>query len=105
MVKDIITQLAVQSVKITTGSGNGNFNFDGPKNADGVLISILNTVYFWAGIVAVIMIIVGGFFYVTANGEQAKITKAKNTVLYSVVGLIIILSAATITQFILGRTS
>ena len=63
---------------------------------------ILGLVYFIAGAVAVIMIIIGGMNYVLSSGDTGKLTKAKNTILYSVIGLVIVLGAFAITNIVLG---
>lgn len=63
----------------------------------------LMTVYFIAGMVAVLMIIIGGIRYVTANGDSNQIQAAKNQVTYAVVGLIVIIMAAAITQFVIAN--
>jgi hypothetical protein len=63
----------------------------------------LDIVYFIAGIVAVIVIIIAGFSYVTSGGQSANVTKAKDTILYAVVGLVVIILAFVITQFVIGR--
>ncbi len=49
---------------------------------------------------AVIMIIVGGIRYATSAGESSKITEAKNTILYSVIGLVVALAATVIIAFV-----
>lgn len=72
-------------------------------NADNALNGILNTVYFMAGIVAVIVIIISGIFYVISQGDASKIKRAKDGILYSVVGLIIVMLAFVLTNFIIGR--
>lgn len=53
------------------------------------------------GIVAVIMVIYGGFRYVTSGGKQESVTNAKNTLLYAVVGLIIVALSQAIVHFVL----
>lgn len=75
-----------------------------PKaSPDAILSSVLNSVYFISGIVAVVTIIVAGFMYTTSAGDAAKVTKAKNAILYSVIGLVFIALAFTITQFVIGK--
>lgn len=64
--------------------------------------NILNVVYLWIGIIAVIFIVVGGIYYMTSAGDSAKIQRAKNTILYSVCGLVVTLSAFAITNFAIG---
>lgn len=55
------------------------------------------------GIVAVIMIIWGGFKYISSGGDSGNVTSAKNTIIYAVIGLIIVAMAQFIVQFVLGR--
>ena len=83
----------------SSGGINGIVNMTGEE----LLANALNLTYFIAGIVAVIVIIVAGILYVTSSGDPAKVTKAKNTITYAVVGLVIILVAFTITGFVTGR--
>ncbi|NTW61885.1 hypothetical protein HGB25_00495 [Candidatus Saccharibacteria bacterium] len=68
-----------------------------------VLAGILNTTYFIAGSLAVITIILAGYQFSTAVYDPAKISIAKNALLYAVVGLIVVLLAFVITQFVMGR--
>ena len=75
-----------------------------PKvEASTAISGILNTVYFAAGIVAVIVIIISGYFYVLSNGDATKVKRAKDGILYSVVGLVIVMTAFLITNFVIGR--
>jgi hypothetical protein len=62
----------------------------------------LNLLYYIAGIVAVIVIIVAGINYITSMGDSGKVTRAKNMVFYAVIGLGILLAAFAITAFIVG---
>lgn len=66
------------------------------------LTPILNLVYTVAGLVAVIAIIIGGILYTTSDGDSGKLQKAKNAIVYSIVGLIFVILAAAITNFVLG---
>lgn len=72
-------------------------------SADNAITGILNTVYMAAGIVAVIVIIVSVIFYTISQGDADKIKRGKNGVLYAVVGLVVILAAFIITNFVIGR--
>lgn len=62
---------------------------------------IINVVVGVLGVVAVAVIIIGGVYYVTSQGEAAKITRAKNTILYGIVGLVVALLAFAIVNFVL----
>jgi len=67
-----------------------------------VLIGVLvNTLLFIVGTLSVIMIIAGGIFYAISNGDAGRIAKAKNTIVYAVVGLIVSLVAFAIVNWVL----
>lgn len=67
----------------------------------GFVKTAVNTLLYAVGIISVIMIIVAGMSYVTSAGDSAKVTKAKNTLLYSVIGLVVALLAYAIVNFVL----
>ena len=64
---------------------------------------IINVILSVLGIVTVIMIILGGVQYTTSAGDPAKVTKAKNTIMYGVIGLVIALLAFAIVNFVLAN--
>lgn len=69
-------------------------------NANSFIATIVKDLLFALGVVAVIMIIIGAFRYVTSSGNSGAITSAKNTILYAVVGLIVALLAYAIVQYV-----
>lgn len=72
-----------------------------PEVSGGNIVSgVLNMAYFILGILAVAMIIFAGIQYQTANGEPDKAKKAMNTIIFSVVGLIVVIMAFAITNFV-----
>lgn len=72
-------------------------------SADQVVAGVLNTVYMIGGITAVITIIIAGYLYSISDGKPDHTAAAKNTIIYALIGLIVIGSAFVITQFIIGR--
>lgn len=89
-------------------SGAGLNGYGLPKVAanQATLNAALNNVVFpIAGAVAVLFIIIGAYKYVLSNGDAGETKKARNTVLYSVVGLVVIIMSFAIVQLILGRFS
>ena len=58
-------------------------------NAVDLIKVVIDIMFFLLGIIAVIMIIIGGVRYTTSNGDASNLTGAKNTILYSVIGLVI----------------
>lgn len=73
----------------------------GSSNLMGTINTIISVVLGVLGIVAVIMIIYGGFMYTTAAGDAAKVKKAKDTIMYGVIGLVVALLAFAIVNFVL----
>ena len=69
---------------------------------DSDIQTLLMNVYIVAGIVAVIAIIIGGVRYATSGGEASNIKAAKDTILYAVIGLVVIIMAAAITDFVIN---
>ena len=67
---------------------------------DAVIIA-LNAVVAVAGLVAVIFIIIGGINYMTSAGDPNKVKKAKDTILYAVIGLVICVLAFAIVNFVI----
>ena len=72
------------------------------KEAPGVAVGIINAVIGGIGIIAVLMIVIGGINYATSSGDPSKAKKAKDTILYSAIGLMIVLSAFALVNFVLA---
>lgn len=68
-----------------------------------ILHNTLGIVYWVGGVVAVVVIIIAGYIYVTSSGDAAAVTKAKNAILYAIIGLVVIIMAFIVTQFVIGR--
>lgn len=67
--------------------------------------AITNVLLFAIGAISVIMIIIGGLRYVVSGGDSSKVTAAKNTILYAIVGLIVALLAYAVINFVLTNFS
>lgn len=65
--------------------------------------NIVNALLTFAAVVAVIFIIIGGVRYTVSQGDEEAQIQARNTVLYAVIGIIIIALSAVIINFILGN--
>ncbi|CAN5657901.1 hypothetical protein BH23PAT2_BH23PAT2_06010 [soil metagenome] len=55
------------------------------------------------GVISVIMIIIGGLKYITSSGDPSNVTSAKNTILYAVIGLVVVALAQVIVIFVLDK--
>lgn len=65
--------------------------------------TILTIVFTTTGAVAVLMVIIGGIKYASSQGEPQSTAKAKNTIIYAVVGLVISIFAVAIVDFVIGH--
>ena len=68
----------------------------------GVFKQITNTIIYIVGSIAVIMLIIGGIKYVISGGDAKKVTDAKNTVLYAIIGLVICFFSYAIVNFVIN---
>ena len=73
------------------------------KNFKENLTAILNAIIGMLGLVAVVVIIIGGVTYMTSAGDAGKVKKAKDTILYGVIGLIVVALAFAIVNFVIGN--
>ncbi len=67
----------------------------------GIFKQITNTILYIVGVIAVIMLIIGGIKYVISGGDAKKVTDAKNTILYAIIGLVIAFLAFAIVNFVI----
>ena len=75
-----------------------------PDTVNRLIETIINIFSIVVGVTSVIMIIVGGFQYITSGGDSTKVTTAKNTILFAIIGLVIVALAQVIVNFVLSRT-
>lgn len=64
--------------------------------------NVVNTLLYLLGAAAVIVIIIGGITYATANGDAGRIKQAKNIIMYAVIGLGLAIMAWGIVAFVVG---
>ena len=69
----------------------------------GVIVGIINAVIGISGLIAVVYIVVGGVQYMTSTGDPGKIEKAKKTILYAVIGMIVCVLAFAIVNFVIAK--
>lgn len=84
----------VEAIGGKSGGGATEFNTQ--------VRNIVNLLLFLLGIIAVIAIIIGGFRYVTSNGEAGNIKTAKDIILYAVIGLVVAILAYAIVNFVVS---
>ena len=68
-----------------------------------IIKNVINTLLLVLGMIAVIMIVIGGVRYATSGGDSSQTKAAKDTILYAVVGMVVALLAYAIVNFVLGN--
>lgn len=93
---------ACSGINLDSG-GNDCATINSGSTIGSILTDIINILSSILGIVAVIMIIIGGFKYITSGGEASKTASAKNTLLFAFVGLILAVLAQVLVHFVLNH--
>jgi hypothetical protein len=83
-----------------TPSTNNDNALTGPN---GILTKVTNVIGFIAGTVAVAIIIIAGGRLVLSRGDSAKIVSARQSIIYALVGLVVIIIASQVIIFVLSR--
>lgn len=104
-----ITQLAttgqtIPTDGITTAADNiKNKNGVSGKEIfgnDGIITTAMNLLTYAVGLVAIVMLIVGGIKYAISAGDEKKVTSAKHTIMYALIGLAVAVLAWTLANFV-----
>jgi cytochrome bd-type quinol oxidase subunit 2 len=98
----VIGLIISMTASIISGAVSGIVSSAAADDGKNFFTAIFNKVFFWSGVVAVIMIIYGGIQYITSTGNPAGVAKAKTTILYSIIGLLVVIFAAAIINVVVG---
>ena len=90
---------AVDQIKSRTSQVS---DADSGADLPSIAKTVVNTMLFIVGILAVIMIIFSGIRYITAHGDKGQVESAKNTLIYSIVGLVIAIIAYALVTWVTG---
>jgi hypothetical protein len=82
------------STSICGATSSGDFNK--------LIHNVINILFIVLGMIAVIMIVIGGIRYTTSNGDSSQVKSAKDTIMYAVIGLVVAILAYAIVNFILS---
>lgn len=91
-------------VNAAAGQSGCDTNPGATTSLNDTVKEVVNVLSAVVGIVAVVMIILGGFRYITSGGSAEKISGAKNTILYAIIGLVIVALAQAVVKFVLHKT-
>ena len=92
---DVCSSSASSEVKEAAGCSGGS------DDLPDVIVSILNVIIGVAGFISVIWIIIGGVNYMTSSGDPNKTKKARDTILYACIGLVICVLSFAIVNFVI----
>ncbi len=93
----LINKIADITPQVPSGLSNT------PTDLNAVIAKVTNLLLYIVGATAVIMVVVGGFMYITSGGNPQRTKSAKDTILFAIVGMVIALLAYGIVNFVIGR--
>lgn len=102
-IADSPTKNAIQCGANSAASGDCNTRPSG--NLNNTVTSVVNILSVLVGVAAVIMIIIAGLRYITSGGSAENTKSARNTLLYAIVGLVVVALAQIIVRFVLHSTT
>ncbi len=83
------------------GIGKACDGGNGLKKAVTAIVNVLTAI---VGVAAVIMIIIGGFRYITSAGDANKVSGAKSTIIYAIIGLVVVALAQILVHFVINAS-
>ena len=102
--------LAMAVVPAVANAGDPIFGLDygtatglGQKDVRQTVADIIRVALSLLGIVALVIILIGGFKWMTAGGAEEKVTEARKMIFSGIIGLAVLLSAYAITRFVLSQ--
>lgn len=95
-------QQICEGIGYTGGTCNDSSGGPSVQSTIKLIVNILSLI---VGVIAVIMIIIGGLKYITSGGDANSVSSAKNTILYAIIGLVIVALAQVIVRFVLNKVA
>lgn len=100
-VPDAAKQAACEG--LGAASGQSCANDSAGSSIRGLLRTVINLLSWIIGVIAIIMVIIGGLKYITSNGDSNGINSAKSTIMYALIGLAVAALAQVLVQFVLSN--
>lgn len=105
-VAGVLASVVAAPIAFAQGAPDSGFNLPGKtKTVRQVVIQIVNYLLTFVGLIAVAMLIYGGFKYLTSAGNEETTKKAKAVILYALIGIVIIALSFVIVNTIIGQGS
>ena len=97
----------VSAIDVCSGGNDSSLycqnKSEGETKVKSTIGNVTNLLLMVVGAISIIMIVVGGILFALSNGDSSRVTKARNTVLYAAIGLIVSLLASAIVNLAFGR--
>lgn len=91
------------NTQFNAGAGSAGFATGTPKDPRVIIAETIQMLLGILGMVFIVLIVTAGYWYLTAAGDEDKVEKAKKTISGSIIGIIILLGAYSITTFVAKR--
>ena len=101
--QSVFAQGVSEGISGGASTAKGNNQPDKLEGQEGIFKKVTDVLLFLAGAVAVIVLIIGGIRYVISSGDSGQVQSAKNTILYAVVGLVVVIMAYAIVNFVINQ--
>lgn len=88
----------LKTTATTAGYDAGDLN----KNPEDIIVQGIGLVLTFVGIIFLVLMIYGGFRWMTARGNEAEVDKAKKVIIQSVIGIVIVFAAYVISYFVIN---
>ena len=98
-----VEQAALDIFKETGVSSGFTDENDSAPNVYQIIGIVVNIVLGFVGVIFLVLVIAGGFMWMTASGNEEKVKKGRDLALQSVIGLAIVLAAYLLTTFVVKQ--
>lgn len=90
---------------LTDSAGEAGYKTDGTVTTNSIVGTIITTALSLLGVIFLVLMIYGGFLWMTARGDEAQVTKAKDLMQAAIIGLVVVISAYAISYFVINTLS
>jgi hypothetical protein len=95
---------SAEAIQCGTDNASGHSSTD-TSSLNGTVKAVINILSLVIGVLAVIMVMVGGLRYVTSGGASDKVKSARDTIIYALIGLAVAALAQVMVHFVLAKTT
>src|SRR3989344_8042710 len=93
------------NLDVASASGCNAADTTANDKVNSIIKTVINLFSIIVGVVSVVMIIIGGLRYITSGGASDKVSGAKDTIVFAIVGLVVVALAQVIVRFVLNRVA